>query len=340
MFDVGDKLVQLTLLLHAPNGQGVVELGLPGIGSRRVGDQAAREALHGDKAHALLLAQVHQGDVPVSGQVAEGELQGVVQAGGSGLFRHSQPVVGDADKPDLPLGFGLLHGLVQAGAVPGLRAEGRVVELVHIDVVGLQQAQAGFQVLPKALHRGGRGLCGDEDVLAHVRQGQAHFLFAVGVRAGGVEIGDAGVISLAQQLPGVVSPHPLNGQGAKTVFIHGDTRAAQSDSLHTDTSFPMGDGAAATPGNSPASGTGALDGSHTHGPSPALSIFYSIPPKPHFKSTLSMEKAAPCRDGSLQSFQQVPCWLSWMRARSSSWERGANPVRSAETHTLWELASR
>ena len=98
--DVGDEFVQLALPLHAPDGQGVVELRLPGVGRGGVGDEPAGEALHGDKAHMALLAQVHQGDVPVRGQVAEGELQGVVQAGGSGLLRHAQPVVGDADMPD------------------------------------------------------------------------------------------------------------------------------------------------------------------------------------------------------------------------------------------------
>ena len=145
-------------------------------------------------------------------------------------------MVGDADKADFPLLFGLLHGLVQAGAVPGLGAEGRVVELVDVHIVGPQQPQAGLQVLPEALHRGGRRLGGDEDLVPHIVEGQAHLLLAVGVGAGGVEKGDAPLVGLAQQHAGVLRGDPLDGQSPKGVFVGDDPGAPQCHLYHLGSS--------------------------------------------------------------------------------------------------------
>src|SRR5699024_2867364 len=68
-------------------------------------------------------------------------------------------------------------------------------------------------------------------------KGQAHFLLAVGVGTGGVEIGDAGVVGFAQEHPGVFGGDTLDGQSAKAVLVHSDAGAAQGDSLHGSTSF-------------------------------------------------------------------------------------------------------
>ena len=229
---VREELVQLLLPLDAPDGQGVLKLGLPGVGCGGVGDEPAGKAFHGDEAHVVLSAQVHQVDVPLGGQIAEGELEGLVEAGAHGLLRHAQAVVGDADVADLPLGLGLLHGLIQAGAVPGLGAEGGVVELVEVDVVGFQKAQAGLQVLPEALCGGGGGLSGDEDFLPHVGEGEAHFLLAVAIGAGGVEEIHSRVVGLAQELSGVLRADPLDGQSAEAVFAGHNSRAAQGYRFH------------------------------------------------------------------------------------------------------------
>ena len=51
---------------------------------------------------------------------------------------HLQAVVSDADMPDHALGFGLLHSLIEAGAVAWLRAECGIVELVQVNVIGAQ----------------------------------------------------------------------------------------------------------------------------------------------------------------------------------------------------------
>ena len=76
--DIGEELPQFALPLDAPDGQHVLILGQPGIGGGGVVDEPAGEPLHGDEAHARLPAGLRHRDVLVRGQVAEGELKGVV----------------------------------------------------------------------------------------------------------------------------------------------------------------------------------------------------------------------------------------------------------------------
>ena len=70
-------------------------------------------------------------------------------------------MVGDTDVSDHPLFPGLQRCFVQAGAVTGLGAEGWVVELVDVHIVGAQIVQGGVQVLPELLRVLGGGLGGD-----------------------------------------------------------------------------------------------------------------------------------------------------------------------------------
>ena len=141
-----------------------------------------------------------------------------------------EPVVGKADEADFPLGFGFQHGLIESCAVSGLGAEGGVMELVDVDIVGFQKAQAGFQILPEAFHSSGGGLGGDYDFVPDIGQGQAHFFFAVTVRTGGVEEGDARIIGFAQELPRIVRAYPLDGQGAEGIFVGHNPSASQCNS--------------------------------------------------------------------------------------------------------------
>ena len=136
--DIGEELVQFPFTLHAPDGQNSIELRLKGIGCGAVGDQSTGQALHGDKAHICRLALVHQFQLLLTGDIAERELQRLVQTAVNGLVGHLQAVVGDADMPDHALGFGLLHSLVEAGAVAWLRAECGIMELVQVNVIGAQ----------------------------------------------------------------------------------------------------------------------------------------------------------------------------------------------------------
>ena len=133
--DVGEKFLQLRLPLHAPDGQHIVKLRLEGVCRPAVVDQTAGESLHGDETHIVLSAHIHNLDILLGSQVAEGELHGLIEPRLDGLLRHRQPMVGNADVPDLPLLFRLDHGLVEPGPISWFRAEGGIVELIDIDVI-------------------------------------------------------------------------------------------------------------------------------------------------------------------------------------------------------------
>ena len=118
-------------------------MGLEGIGSGGIGNQPAGQCFHGNKAHIFFFAARNNFYVFFCGKVAEGELQRFVQPAVNGLMGDFQAVVRNADVADLSLLLRFFHGFIQACAVPGLRAEGRVVELVNVDIVCFQQRQAG-----------------------------------------------------------------------------------------------------------------------------------------------------------------------------------------------------
>ena len=86
--DVGKELIQFFLSLDAPDGQHAVVLCLKSIGCRAVGDEAAGEAFHGNEAHLMLLAGVDELQLLLAGDIAERELQRLVQAALNGLARH------------------------------------------------------------------------------------------------------------------------------------------------------------------------------------------------------------------------------------------------------------
>ena len=182
----------------------------------------------------MLLAQLHQLQLLLTGNIAERKLQGLVQAALNGFLGHGQAVVGDADVSDHPLSLGLQCGFVQAGAVTGLGAEGRVVELVDVHIVGAQIVQGGMQVLPELLRVLGGGLGGDVDLGADAVKGFAQLHLAVGVGAGGIKEADARLVSLAGQKDRILLGNALDGQGTKAVFVHGDAGAPQCDHIHRE----------------------------------------------------------------------------------------------------------
>ena len=181
-------------------------------------DEASGEAFHGDEAHVVCLALLDEGQFFVGCQVGEGELEGFVEAAVDGFVRHGEAVVGDADVAHFALLLRLQHGFVEAGAVAGLGAEGGVVELVEVDVVGAQQAQACLEVAPKGVGRGGTGFGADDDAVAAVGEGGAELLLAVGVEPGGVEVVHAVVEGLMEKVDGVGKADALDGEGAEAVL--------------------------------------------------------------------------------------------------------------------------
>ena len=70
------------------------------------------------------------------------------------------------------------------------------MKLEDIHIVCFHQPQTGFQILPKALRRRGRGFGGDSDPAAHVAERITDFFLAVGIASGGVKKIDPVVIGL------------------------------------------------------------------------------------------------------------------------------------------------
>ena len=88
-----------SLPLDPPNRQYAVKLVQIGVSGGGICNQPAGEGLHGDKAQVSFLAQPDDLQLLLSGQIAEGKLYRIVQAGLDGLNRHMIPVVGQPDKP-------------------------------------------------------------------------------------------------------------------------------------------------------------------------------------------------------------------------------------------------
>ena len=147
-----------------------------------------------------------------------------------------QAMIRDADVTDLALRFRFQHRLIKACTVAGLRAEGRRVELVNIHVVGLQHGKARLEVFPKAFN-GCRGrFRRDDDVVAHIGKCLTDLIFAIRIRACGVEKADAVIVCFAQQLARFFNGNALNGQRAEAVAIDRDAGIAECHCFH---SFPV-----------------------------------------------------------------------------------------------------
>ena len=155
-------------------------------------------------------------------------------------MRHGEAVVRDRNVANFALLFRLERRVVQAVFPVRLRTEGRVVELIDVDVVGLQRAKAGLQVLPESLRRLRAGLRRQHDLVAHRRERRADLLLAVGIRARRVEKVDATVIRLVQQLHRVLLADALDGQAAKSVFLDDKIRLAKRDLVHGNSPSYLG----------------------------------------------------------------------------------------------------
>ena len=73
--DALQKLIQLALPLHAPDGHHIFLHRHPGRRGQAVAEQAAGHALHRDKAHAVRAAALDQCELLFPGKIAERELQ-------------------------------------------------------------------------------------------------------------------------------------------------------------------------------------------------------------------------------------------------------------------------
>ena len=228
---IGQPFVELGFFLNAPDG-GHLVLCQPSVGGGGVGDEATAETFHADEAHIRVESALHDVDVGLRGQVAEGVLEGFVEAAFDGFHGHALTVVGDADMQHFALTHSLFHCLVESAAVAGFGAEREVVELVEVDMVSAQQAQAGFEVFAETL--GGCGTCfgANYHLVAAAFEGDAELLLAVGVEAGGVEVVHAAVEGAADEPDGVGLADALYGEGPKSVARHDEAAASKSYFLH------------------------------------------------------------------------------------------------------------
>ena len=145
---------------------------------------------------------------------------------------HREAVVGDGDVADLALLFSLQSGVIQAVLSVGLGTEGGVVELIDVDVVSLEHAQALLQIFPHAFGGGGTGFGGDVDLVPHAGKGSAHLLLAVGVGTGGVKVVHSSVIGAMEQRNGILLGNALNGQAAKGLLLRFDSGFSQCNKSH------------------------------------------------------------------------------------------------------------
>ena len=80
-------------------------------------------------------------------------------------------------------------------------------------------------------------LGGDHDLIAHIREGKADFLFAVGIGVGCIKIADAAVVCRLQELYGVILVAALYRQAAHGGL--GDDEAGFSECKCFHAVFPL-----------------------------------------------------------------------------------------------------
>ncbi len=129
--------------------------------------------------------------------------------------------------PDLSLLFCFEHGFVHAGPVAWLVDLPGTMELINIDMIGLQQFERGLELFPELSGGFCHCFCGQKVCVPIVFfQRFAYFFLAVRVGAGGVEKAHAAIICFAQQRNSLFFGNALDGQGAESV-LHGlDARAS------------------------------------------------------------------------------------------------------------------
>ena len=197
-----------------------------------IGEHTAGQTLHGDKAHARRLAFGGQIQIPGTGDVAEGELQGLEIAGGDAVLGDIDPVGGDADVVDPAPAFGLQGAGVSAVGILRIGDLGHLVELEQIDMVGAHHFQTVLDMRQDAVTVLGGALGGEHDLIAHVAQGQPDFLLAVGVEIGGVEVADTAVIGGPQKLHSLIQAAALNGKAAHGGLGDHQAGPPQGDAFH------------------------------------------------------------------------------------------------------------
>ena len=95
------------------------------------------------------------------------------------------------------MALGHLHGIIQTRLVARLGTVIGIVELIEVEIVGLEVVQGDVQVFPELLHRGGTRLGGNHHLVPATRKGLAYFLLAIGIEACRVVIVNPIVVSFS-----------------------------------------------------------------------------------------------------------------------------------------------
>ena len=134
---VGKELIQFGLSLNAPDRRHMGKLRLIhiGISACRIIDQASGKTFHRDKSHIFFPAHLYDLEILFRSQIRKRELHRLVQAGFNCFFCNSDPVIRDADMPDLSLFLCFQGGFIKSGSISRLRAECRIVELIDVYVI-------------------------------------------------------------------------------------------------------------------------------------------------------------------------------------------------------------
>ena len=231
-----EDILQLPLMLDAPQGEDVLEPIQPGKGQCGIGDKTAGQSLHGQKPQTQLFAGLLHGHVAFGGQRREGVLDGFVEpAFGCGNGDISA-VVGQADMANHALTLEVLHLPVKGRILQ--RQHGGIVELVNIHIIGFEHGQAGFHIAFHALGGSGGCLGGDDNLIPNAFKGDAQLVFAVAVAAGGVVEGDSGFMGCTDQLYRIINSTPLQRQTAKGSAGDGETGFSKGCCTHSAPLFP------------------------------------------------------------------------------------------------------
>ena len=140
---------------------------------------------------------------------------------------------------DLALLFGFQQSLQRAallGDLLQLRHVG-VVDLIQIDIIGLQITQADVDVLCHGLAGAGHTLGSQHELVPDALQGIAQILLADGIAPGGVDVVDTGIHQLMHQLFGAFGVDALDGDAAQTNAGNVQSGFAQNTIFHRDSSI-------------------------------------------------------------------------------------------------------
>ena len=217
---IGQEFIQLGLSLYAPDRHHMIKLRLihKRIGTGGIVDQSSGQSFHGNEAHICFPAHFYDLQIRFRRKIGERELHRFIKAGFDGFFCHSDPVVRDADMPDLSFLFCLLGCLVKPGSISWLRTEGRIVELVNINIICFQHSKTFFQVLFQIFS----GLCRcfgtDDQFFADIGKRRSQLFFTVRISPCRVKIVDALIECLLQQINCIFFTDPLDRERTKTVL--------------------------------------------------------------------------------------------------------------------------